>query len=451
MATTEEQIKDLGEKRIRLWNRAKEIYDRAAEEHRDLTTEEAYNAQRLEEDIQGIEKLSERMISSSAAREEHERTTEAFASISTREERADLARRDEDQANEIRSLFRPPSNDKGGSLQERMRAVNSMEFDLQTPARYHAAVRAGFRGEELRVIMTDAGAASGSLTVPTTVANTIYSFMVQSNNIRRIARVITTAGGAPMNFPRTSTHGVATQVAAQTTALAGSDPVLTTMTLTAYDYGQLTAVSNDMLEDSGVDVIGYVSEQIGRGLGIVTGHDYVLGTGSGQPTGIANATAVGAGGTVATGGSLIIGTGVDSFVDLQYSVADQYRNSGCAFLMHQLTGGLLRKARDGAGGTVGAYVWQPSPTVGVIPGEPDRLLGDPVYYDSNVGSLASAAKIAYYGAWDRFYIRDASTLTLQRSDDLYFNLNQVAFRGILRTDSNLIDVKAINILSSRVA
>ncbi len=254
-----------------------------------------------------------------------------------------------------------------------------------------------------------------------------------------------------MNFPRTGTHGVATQVAAQTTALAGSDPVLTSMTLGAYDYGQLLPVSNDMLQDSGVDVIGYVAEQIGRGLGIATGRDYVLGSGSGQPTGIASATAVGAGGTVATGGSLIIGNGVDAFVDLQYSVADQYRSSGCAFLMHQLTGGLLRKARDGAGGTVGAYVWQPSPTVGVIPGQPDRLLGDPVYFDSNVGSLASAATIAYYGAWDRFYIRDASTLSIQRSDDLYFNLNQVAFRGIIRTDSNLIDVKAINRLTSRVA
>lgn len=433
-----------------MWNRAKEMLDRASEEQRDLSAEEQYNYDRLEEDIQGIEKLSARIMSSGKAREEYEEVTEAFASISTRDERADLARRDEAQLADVRSLFRPPSSDTQ-SLADRMRAVNSMDFDLTIPARRYEAVRQGFRGDELRVIMTDAGAASGSLTVPTSVADSIYSFMVQSNNIRRIARVITTSGGAPMNFPRTGTHGIATQVAAQTTSLAGSDPVLTMMTLGAFDYGQLIPVSNDMIEDTGVDILGYVAEQLGRGIGIATGKDYVLGTGSGQPMGIANATAVGAGGTVATGGSLILGTGVDAFIDLQYSVADQYRNSGCAFLMHQLTGGLLRKARDGAGGTVGAYVWQPSPTVGVIPGEPDSLLGDPVYYDSNVGSLASAAKICYYGAWDRFYIRDAKSLTVQRSDDLYFALNQVAFRGILRTDSNLIDAKAINLLSSRVA
>src|SRR6185369_11141456 len=171
--------------------------------------------------------------------------------------------------------MRAPS--EGNSLLERTRAINQMDLDMTSAARHFEAVRQGFTGQELRVIMTDAGAASGSLTVPTTVANTIYSFMVQSNNIRRIARVITTAGGAPMNFPRTGTHGVATQVAAQTTALAGSDPILTSMTMTAYDYGQLLPVSNDMLQDSGVDVLGYVAEQIGRGLGIVTGHDYVLG------------------------------------------------------------------------------------------------------------------------------------------------------------------------------
>ncbi len=42
MATVEETLKELGEKRIRLWNRSKEMLDRAAEDHRDLTAEEQY-------------------------------------------------------------------------------------------------------------------------------------------------------------------------------------------------------------------------------------------------------------------------------------------------------------------------------------------------------------------------------------------------------------------------
>ncbi len=148
MATVEEQLKDQGEKRIRLWNRAKEIYDRAAEEHRDLTAEEAYNTDRLEEDIRAIESLSERIMSSSTAREEYEQVTEAFASISTRDERADLAQRDQRAADDLRSLMRSPTT--GNSLLERTRAINQMDLDMTEAARHFEAVRQGFTGQELR-------------------------------------------------------------------------------------------------------------------------------------------------------------------------------------------------------------------------------------------------------------------------------------------------------------
>ncbi len=140
---------------------------------------------------------------------------------------------------------------------------------------------------------------------------------------------------------------------------------------------------------------------------------------------------------------------VDPFIDLQYSIADSYRNQGAAFMVNQLTAGVLRKARE-TGGTAGAYLWSPSPTVGMVAGQPDRFLGDPIYSDANIASIASNAKIAVYGCWDEFYIRDVAGLTLERSNDLYFDKNQVAFRGVLRTDSNLIDTKALNVLKMSI-
>ncbi len=41
---------------------------------------------------------------------------------------------------------------------------------------------------------------------------------------------------------------------------------------------------------------------------------------------------------------------------------------------------------------------------------------------------------------------------LERSDDLKFDLNQTVFRGLLRTDGNLVDTQgpAINILKQSV-
>src|SRR4051794_40210617 len=103
---------------------------------------------------------------------------------------------------------------------------------------------------ELRTYQSDAGSTGGSLTVPTEVAISVYAFMVNGNAIRRVARVITTPGGNPISYPRVTTHSVGTQIASQTTAVTTGTAVLGNMTLNAYDFGQLSAVSNDMLEDS---------------------------------------------------------------------------------------------------------------------------------------------------------------------------------------------------------
>jgi HK97 family phage major capsid protein len=120
----------------------------------------------------------------------------------------------------------------------------------------------------------------------------------------RTTKVITD-GGNPMAFPRTSTHAAGTQIANQDTTFTGTDPVLGSMTLNAYDFGELLAVGNDLLEDSGTDVLGWVASQLGRAIGQVTATGYVTGSGSNTIQGIQGA--IGGAGTIATGGSLIIG------------------------------------------------------------------------------------------------------------------------------------------------
>ncbi len=450
MPSAEERALALNAERMKVWERAKEITDNA-ERAGGMAAEDKQNFDAALARIGEIDALRDAVLSSDKAKQEVEQVNEELRRVSTADERNDMDRRDMRADEEIRSLFRSPSQ---GDSFANLRAVNALDVDLSVPARYFEAMRQGIPLNDVRALyQTDTGTTGGSLVVPTTVANTIYAFMVNSNSIRRISRVITTSGGNPMSFPRVSTHSLGTQIADQTTAITQGTAVLSNMTLNAYDFGQLTAVSNDMLDDAAVDVVGFVSEQIGRSLGIATGVQYAVGTGSSTPTGIITAAPVGSGGTVATGGTTIAGVNaisglVDPFIDLQYSVADSYRNNGCAFLVNQLTAGQLRKSRS-LGGT-GDYLWQPSPTVGVIPGQPDRFLGDPIYSDTNIASIASNAKIAVYGDWSAFYIRDSSALRLERSNDLYFNLNQVAFRGILRTDSNLIDTKALNVLKMSV-
>src|SRR5262249_5896730 len=229
----------------------------------------------------------------------------------------------------------------------------------------------------------------------------------------------------------TVTAGMASQIANQNTVIAGSDPTFAAVTLHAYGEGNLVAISNDMVSDSGVNILEWVGQNIALAVANQEESWLVAGTGSSQPTGIMKSSATGSAGTIATGGSLILGpTGreFEKLVDTVYSINNFYR-SKAEWLFHNDTVSTVRKLRGGAGGTTGQWLWQPSPTVGLIGGEPDRLLGYPVWSSTNVASMASDATIACFGDFSRFVMRSAGGLVLQRSDDIYFDRDQTAMRG----------------------
>ncbi len=447
MADIEQKIKETNAKRQNVWEQAKELLETVDKRGDGMSAEEKRKYDQMDAEISRLDTYREALSSSETAQRTVETVNEEFRRVSTPDEREARDDADRRAADDIRSFFRREHHSKG---------VGALEIDLTTPARIYDHARHGLPVDEFRaVIATDTGASGGSLTVPTTVATSIYAYMTASVAMRRIGcTIITTDGGNAMNFPRVSTHGVGTQIANQDTAFAGTNPVVGQMTLNAFDFGQLVAISSDMLEDSGVDVLSFVTRQIGRAIGQVTATAYVTGSGSGQPQGIQGAITSGVGaGTVSSGGSLFglpAGRELEKLIDVQYSVVDSYRQNGAAWLMRDLTGSSIRKIRDGAGGTAGQFVWQPSPTVGAIGGQPDTFLGDPVYFDPNVASMASNAKIVYYGDWSAYYIRDTRNFRLERSDDLLFDKNQIAFRGILRTDGDLIDANALVCLTQNV-
>ena len=168
--------------------------------------------------------------------------------------------------------------------------------------------------------------------------------------------------------------------------------------------------------------------------------------GTGEPKGLRAAGSV----RVTTGGSLITPT-YDKLVDVVYSIADAYRTTGTAgWLMGDSTAGTLRKLRDGAGGTIGAVLWEPSLTNGLVNGQPDRLLGYPVYTDPNVASLASNARIAAFGDFSSYYLRTVGNVAIDSSTERYFDTDQTAFRGKWRVDGDLIDTGAITVLQQAV-
>jgi HK97 family phage major capsid protein len=183
-----------------------------------------------------------------------------------------------------------------------------------------------------------------------------------------------------------------------------------------------------LAQDTGVDLLGFAARDFGRALGRVTDTAYVLGTGSNQPQGIM---------TVAGTGVVQAGTGVagvptfDELISLVYSINEEYRLNA-QWLFRDATAAAIRKLKDDEG----QYLWQPSQQVGT----PDRLLGFEVVTDPNVAATGLNANSVAFGDFSTFYIRDVGAVRIERSDDFAFGNDLVTWRGVLRTDSDLIDL-----------
>lgn len=323
-----------------------------------------------------------------------------------------------------------------------------LRVPVRQAMRERELVRGGMDPAEARSLVWDTGSVGSG--VPTLMARSIYEVLEgQVAMLRMPTTKIPTPSGADLSIPRLTTHTLGTQVIAQGTAIGGTDPVFAKTTLGAYKYGALIQVADEVITDTSFDILDLVARDSGRAVGRLVDADLVVGTGTSEPLGVM--TAIGGAGTVTTGGSLITPT-YEHLVNLKFSVIDEYRNGGnAAWLMRDSTAGTLMKLRDGAGGTIGAPLWQTSVTGGVARyRQPDMLLGDPAFTDLNVASMASNAKIIAYGDWSAYYIRHVGDIVLERDDSFAFDQDLVTFRAKWRVDGDLLDTAALNILKQNV-
>jgi HK97 family phage major capsid protein len=406
-----EYLESLVEARQKAWHEAKALMTRATDEKRELDGEEQAQLDRIWSDIDA----KDVQIKDITARAQSERETDI-----AREAYADLVRPVE-----------APVVDAVDAFLRGQTSARFIDIDIRKAAAEKRAIRAGAGVKELRDLSTTA--AAGGNTIPTSFERTLYDFLETVSGVRQIAQVITTTGGENLDLPRVASHGTAA-IVGEGTAIAEADPSFAKVTLGAWKFGQLLQMSAELLQDSGVDIVGFAAADMGRALGRVTGAAYVSGTGSNQPQGVLTAC-----GTGVTGGTGVAGVPtIANLTDLVYSLGDPGYRANASFLMRDATAGKIRNLVN----TSGDFLWQPS----VQAGQPDRLLGFPVVTDPAVAATAVNANSVAFGDFQAgFVIRDAGSIRIERSDDYAFANDLVTWRAVLRTDSDLRDANAIKL------
>ena len=264
--------------------------------------------------------------------------------------------------------------------------------------------------------------------MPTTFYGSLLEHMIASSAILSAgATVLNTTSGENIEVPVTTAFSTAA-LTAEAAEIAESDPAFVKRTLGAYKYGVIVQVSRELIDDTAVDLLGFLARQAGRAVGNKLGTDLVVGNGSSKPLGLFASTTLGVTGATSTAGVFT----ADNLIDLHYSVIAEYRMSpSCAWLMSDATIASVRKLKD----TTNQYLWQPS----LILGSPDSLLGKPIFTDPNVVAQATTAKSVAFGDMSAYWARIAGGIRFERSDDFAFTSDLVTFKCVVRGDGLLAD------------
>lgn len=277
----------------------------------------------------------------------------------------------------------------------------------------------------------EGNATSGGYTVAPAFQRELLIVQKAFGGMRRVARSITTDTGVTLPWPTMDDTGnEATIVGENTAGVPGPDLVFGSVGMGAWTYrsGYLP-VSIELMQDSAFDFDGLIRDALAMRFARGQNRHFTVGTGTGQPQGIATAAPVGKVGAAGQTASVTY----DDLVDLQHSVDPAYRD-GAAWMMHDSSIKVLRKLKDGEGRPLWADAFESIAGMQV----PGTLLGRPVVVNQQMPVMAANAVSILFGNFSNYLIRDVLGLRILRLNERFAENGQVAFLGFQRCDGRLI-------------
>lgn len=239
--------------------------------------------------------------------------------------------------------------------------------------------------------------------------------------------ILNTAGGEDIKVPVQSTFSTGSATA-EAAAFAVSNPDTSSLTLRAHKFGTLLTVSRELLEDSGIDIVGFLGRQAGNAIGNIVNTKLAVGTGTVEPNGIVTASALGKTGAASAAGVF----DADDLIDLVHAVDSQYASNRAGFQMSRATLSALRKLKAND-----EFIYDPTS------GTQALVLGFPVFENPHVPAIAAEAKSVVFGSMPYYHVRQVGGVEIARSDDAFFTTDLVAFRVSIRLDGNLSQADSV--------
>lgn len=284
--------------------------------------------------------------------------------------------------------------------------------------------------------------AKGGYTVPTQMLNKIVDAMKAYGGIASVAQILNTSNGQDITWSTSDGTAEEGELLGENTEASEEDATFGTATLGAKKLSsKIIRVSNELLQDSGVDIEAYLASRIGQRIGRGEAKYLVQGTGAGtpvQPKGLVASVT----GTVNTAAAAAFTW--QEMNKLKHAIDPAYRGGPkFRWAFNDSTLQVIEEMVDGQN----RPLWLPD----VAGGTPATILNIPYVIDQAIDSIAAGKKFAFLGDFDRFIVRRITYMTLKRLVERYAEYDQTAFLAFHRFDCVLEDVAAIKALVGKPA
>ena len=295
------------------------------------------------------------------------------------------------------------------------------------------ALRSNFR--RVSDVLQEGVDADGGYLVPEEYDKRLIESLKEENIFRNLATTITTGGERKINIAASTPAAAWIEEGG---ALTFGSATFDQITLDAHKLHVAIKVTEELLYDNVFRLENYILEKFAKALANAEEDAFLNGDGIGKPLGIFAATGGGQIGVTAAGTTAIT---ADEVINLIYALKRPYRKSA-KFITNDQTLAVLRKLKDGNG----AYMWQPS----LQAGEPDRLLGYPIYTSAYVPVIAAGKPVMAFGDFSYYNIGDRGVRSFQELKELYAGNGMIGYVAKERVDGKLVLPEAVQVFKMKV-
>lgn len=295
-----------------------------------------------------------------------------------------------------------------------------------------SALRSNFRN--VSNVLQEGVDADGGYLVPEEYDSRLIDGLEEENIIRKLGHRITTSGERKINIAATKPAAAWID---EGEALTFSDATFSQINLDAHKLHVAVKVTEELLYDNAFQLENYIIKEFYKALANAEEDAFINGNGTGKPLGILAASGGAEVGVTAASATAIT---ADEVINLVYSLKRPYRKNA-VFILNDQTIATLRKLKDGNG----AYMWQPA----LVAGEPDKLLGYPVYTSAYMPTIEAGAKTIIFGDLSYYNIGDRGSRSFAELRELFAGNGMVGFVAKERVDGKLVLPEAIKVLQQK--